>query len=37
MGGVRNRVCLICPFTRHIESAPTDNRETQVVALLPLL
>ena len=37
MGGIRHRIGLICPFTRHTESATLDNRETEMIAVRPLL
>lgn len=37
MGGIHHWICLIGPFTRHTESAAPDNRETEMVALRPLL
>ena len=37
MGGIHYGICPICPFTRHTECATSDDRETEVVAVLPLL
>lgn len=37
MRGIRNRVCSVCPFPWYTECATPENRETQEIALLPLL
>ena len=37
MGRIPHRVCAVCPFPWHTECATSDDRQTQVVALLPLL
>jgi len=37
MGGIHNRIGSIRPFTWHTYCAAPDHRQTEVIALLPLL
>ena len=37
MGRIPYGVCTLGPFTGHTECAPSDDRKTEVVAVLPLL
>ncbi len=37
MGRIPHGVGVVCPFTRHTKCPTSDDRETQVVALRPLL
>jgi hypothetical protein len=37
MGGIRDGICPVCPLTWHTQCATSDDRETEMVAVLPLL